>query len=286
MKNQPRVGLVVFAAGLPNWRAAGVRLCRQALNSGRFSKVSLVTDRTLPVDSPQFWQENRSVLSSRVKGFGFWIWKPYVIAEAMRQWSKDVDYVLYLDAGCEINDSVESMPRWLEYIELASTNSGRFAMTISGHPEKDWSKMDTMQMLGLTSDQRESDQVQATPLFAMRPSSAEFCDEWFQICKSENYRFVDDSPSALPNSATFREHRHDQAIFSGLVKKYGVETVADETFWAPNWSSEGLRYPIWAPRNRTRVPTLEKRLVPRCVRFSERAYSRAYRDLQKAWYQN
>jgi len=276
--DRPRVGLVTFAAGLPNWRAAGERLSRQALSSGRFSKISVVTDRTLPRDHRQFWRENKSILSSKVRGFGYWIWKPYLIGEALRQWSTDVDFVLYLDAGCEINNSEQSSHRWSEYLEMASSEAGRFAMTIPEHPEKDWSKMDTMQMLGLTHEQKESDQIQATPIFAMRKSSIEFCDEWFQICGSEGYRFIDDSPSHLPNVATFREHRHDQAVFSGLAKKYGVEAVPDETFWAPHWGSEGLQYPIWAPRNRTRVPTLDKRLMSSSIRFAERAYSKIHRD--------
>lgn len=283
MKANPRVGFVTFAAGLPNWRAAGKRLARQAEDSGWFEKVTLVTDRTLALDHETFWRENESVLSPGVRGFGYWIWKPYLIGEALRHWSNEVDFILYADAGCEINSSNEATQRWTQYLEMASGDQGRFAMSIPGHPEHDWSKMDTMHVLGLTPPQQKSDQIQATPLFVANEANIEFCAEWLRICRAENYRFVDNSPSALANVSSFSEHRHDQAIFSGLAKKYGMSTVPDETFWAPDWESQGKGYPIWTPRNRTRVSILDKRISGKTVRFVERAYSKIHREFSGRW---
>ena len=55
------------------------------------------------------------------------------------------------------------------------------------------------------------------------------CDEtrklakdWYNIASSNNYHFIDDTPSVRENINGFNEHRHDQSIFSLLVKKYGL----------------------------------------------------------------
>ncbi len=45
-------------------------------------------------------------------------------------------------------------------------------------------------------------------------------DFWYNIgC---NYHMIDDSPSIKENYNNFIEHRHDQAIFSLLLKKYNI----------------------------------------------------------------
>lgn len=101
-------------------------------------------------------------------------------------------------------------------------------MCLSKLPEHDWSKMDTMRVLGLTPSQQQSGQIAATiALFKVGQANIEFCNEWLRICREENYHFVDDSPSLLTNLPSFREHRHDQAVFSGLAKRIGISTIPD-----------------------------------------------------------
>ena len=45
--------------------------------------------------------------------------------------------------------------------------------------------------------------------------------EYYEI-GSQNYHFIDDSPSIYINFSCFVEHRHDQSIFSLLTKKYNL----------------------------------------------------------------
>ena len=39
-----------------------------------------------------------------------------------------------------------------------------------------------------------------------------------------NYHLIDDTPSLLENTVDFREHRHDQSIYSLLLKKYNIHS--------------------------------------------------------------
>jgi hypothetical protein len=61
--------------------------------------------------------------------------------------------------------------------------------------------------------------------------------EWYNI--SCNYNLLDDSTNIYINDYTFREHRHDQSIFSLLTKKYNI------------YSKETIEKAITIARNRT-----------------------------------
>jgi hypothetical protein len=277
----PRIGLVTFGAGLPNWRAAARRLGHQAAESGRFEKISVNTDHSMSTEHKEFFEKHATVLRPAVRGFGYWIWKPYLIEKALQEWGNEVDCIAYLDGGCEINSSPESQNRWEEYLHFTMQGKGRLVMQLTQYPEHEWSKGDTLDALGLDADNRLSGQIQTAPSF-FRSDSAnqDFTHEWLDMCVVDNYHLVDDTPSHLPNSPTFQDHRHDQAILSGLIKKYGAHVIPDETYWAPNWEETGKTFPIWAMRNRSGVSVLDQSLNGKIVRFSERLYSKIYRDVR------
>ena len=76
-------------------------------------------------------------------------------------------------------------------------------------------------------------------------------DECKLISTENNYHYIDDSESSIPNHKTFKgEHRFDQSIFSLISKKYNFYCISDETYWHPNWNNGGKEYPIWATRIR------------------------------------
>ena len=50
--------------------------------------------------------------------------------------------------------------------------------------------------------------------------TVDLVNEWYNI--SCNYHMIDDTPSIIPNVGSFKEHRHDQSIFSLLTKKYNI----------------------------------------------------------------
>ena len=48
-----------------------------------------------------------------------------------------------------------------------------------------------------------------------------FITEWLYLMTRDGYHFVTDAPSRIPNQPDFREHRHDQSVFSLLSKLRG-----------------------------------------------------------------
>ncbi len=268
-----RWALLTFGAGLPNWRAAAARLGRQARQIGWFDTVIVLTDRDLRSQYPDFAVRHKRILSARTRGYGFWIWKSYLIGEVWKALQASHNGLFYLDGGCQLNDSSSvALHRWRSYQEMA-LDCGVFAMHLPGHPEEHWSRLATMDRLALSPEQRRSPQVQGG-IVAISGSGRDLVAEWQSLSVEANYEFVRDATPCERNSPDFREHRHDQAIFSGLAKRYGVPTIPDETFWAPNWRVAGSEYPIWAARNRTRIPVEAEDPWSRALRFGEKASSR------------
>jgi hypothetical protein len=68
-------------------------------------------------------------------------------------------------------------------------------------------------------------------------NSKELVSEWYTL--SCDYHNIDDTPSILPNLENFKEHRHDQSIFSLLTKKYNM------------FSSRDLSNSVYIIRNRS-----------------------------------
>ena len=66
-----------------------------------------------------------------------------------------------------------------------------------------------------------TDQLQATTiLLCVCPETRNLIKEWYNI--SCDYHNIDDTPSISKNYDCFREHRHDQSIYSLLAKKYNL----------------------------------------------------------------
>ena len=61
-------------------------------------------------------------------------------------------------------------------------------------------------------------------LYVNNAENRAFVNEWFQLMTRDNYHFVTDAPSRIPNAPVFRDHRHDQSVFSLLAKQRGIAT--------------------------------------------------------------
>lgn len=116
--------LVTFADS--RLKHSAKRLIRQAKRMGVFSQLISLDESGLDVE---FRDNHSSILRPHVRGFGFWIWKPQVIIQALRS-LKNGQILLYLDVGCHLNH--RGIPRLLEYFEIVSkSKSGILAFNFT-----------------------------------------------------------------------------------------------------------------------------------------------------------
>lgn len=129
----------------------------------------------------------------------------------------DGDILLYLDCGCEIDIRKKSII--LEYLEYVKTDLIIGTVT---QIEKHWNKMDLLIKLDinypkyLDTRQRQGGAI----LFYICDKTRHLVNLWYDTCC--DYHMIDDTPSIAANLPGFREHRHDQSVFSLLTKKYNI----------------------------------------------------------------
>uniref|UniRef100_A0A6C0JIC2 DUF5672 domain-containing protein n=1 Tax=viral metagenome TaxID=1070528 RepID=A0A6C0JIC2_9ZZZZ len=212
--NEKRV-FITFGAGGQNYIDSGNRLLKQCSQLGLFDKTILYTDADLKEDS-EFWSKHGQFIESNSRGFGYWLWKPWIIKKTMAT-MQDGDILVYADAGCEIDITKGHILQKL-FDEIKT----KYIIGSKTCYEKSWTKMDLIMHLNMVDHPLlDIRQHQATTnIYRVCSTVRNFVNDWYEIgC---NYHLIDDSPSVSPNLDVFIEHRHDQSIFSLLSKKMGI----------------------------------------------------------------
>jgi hypothetical protein len=206
---------ITFGAGNENFLKAVDRLTNQAKQTNLFDNVIGYTDEYLRNDK-EFWEKHSNFILSNPRGYGYWIWKPYIIKKTLEQMT-DGDKLLYLDCGCEIHILKKNIIK--EKLDLVKKNSIISTNTLI---EKEWNKMDLIIKLGVLDDKYlNSRQKQAgVNLYFVCDKIRNFVNEWYELCC--DYHNIDNTPSVNKNFDCFKEHRNDQSVFSLLGKKYNL----------------------------------------------------------------
>ena len=132
---------LTFGGGNENYHAAAKRLSKQVARFELFDKIIPLNEEYLQNDIV-FWSQHSNFILNNKIGFGFWIWKPYIILKQLEK-MEEGDTLLYLDCGCEANFyAKEKMSLLLEIVKTKN-----ILLTTSGLPEKEWTKRDILYIL-------------------------------------------------------------------------------------------------------------------------------------------
>ena len=150
------------------------------------------------------------------KGYGYWIWKPYIIKETLCK-INDNDFLLYLDGRSGLRRTGKPI-RWLDNFILEN----KFDMAIWQmiHKEMSWTNGDIFAAfnLDLNSKLVKTGQFAAT-FHAWRKNirSLNFINEWLNFLL-DNREICRDEVSQNLNHKKFIGNRHDQSVFSLMIK--------------------------------------------------------------------
>ena len=245
--------LVLFAEGSYDLRAAGRRLKRQAKESGLFSTITLDNKRTLVKNHSDFYFTFKEFISKNPRGYGKWIWKPYLILSKLNEIPSG-DGVIYLDSGCYFNLKTENARlRFTDYLTMAKKH-GSLAMQLYDFEfsspdltDSRHSKPFLLDFPPIKEDHYQTNQVQAGIVFLINNSqNLEFLTQWHKLTIYYN-QLLSDKSYLVKNSIFVEDFNWDQSIFSLLYKQSEFFCLKDETYFSPNWF-EGERFPIWAMR--------------------------------------
>jgi hypothetical protein len=203
-------------------------LCQKSMERNGVDLCAMATETYI---YPYFKLLNQDIFRNK-RGCGYWLWKPYLIWEQLNRIG-DGEILIYSDAGVEFIGNVNHIISRMDQDVFLFGNNWNHA---------DWCKFDVMKAInfshiigganGLVS-YGDLKQAQASVIFIRKsPESVRFVKEWLLWCQMPG--FIDDSPSIAPNTPTFQEHRHDQAILTCLQIKHGYRL-----HWWPASYSDG-----------------------------------------------
>ncbi len=215
------------------------RIEKEAIIFKKFNKIHKIHIKRPNDFDDNFKNKHIKFIESNKRGYGYWIWKPYFIQQTLNI-MEDNDILIYADAGCTLN--IKGLYRFKEYINLVKNSEYGIITFQLPYPEYQYTKMDTIESI---NSNLNSKQLHATVIIMRKcPHVLNIVNQW--VLFSENYHLIDDTPSIKPNHSEFKDHRHDQSIFSLICKKMGSIIIPDETFDFDNKNNK----PFWATRKK------------------------------------
>lgn len=200
------------------FRKAQIFNTKTALEIG---KVDCVLEYGPELIDKSFFEKNRKILEHQ-KGAGYWLWKPYIILDALKKFDQG-DVIIYSDSASHFLTKVDYLT---DLIEQSGQDIIPFELELL---EKDWSKRDAFVIMGVEDlDFHLSRQRLGSPIIA---KVSDFSINFFEKCLNfaTDARVISDAPNTcgLDNYFGFQSNRHDQTIFSLLSKKYGLQAFRD-----------------------------------------------------------
>ncbi|MDE0003829.1 MAG: hypothetical protein OXQ29_14160 [Rhodospirillaceae bacterium] len=230
---------------LVNYATPHFAACRRvssaaALQIGGFDRVIEMSPTDLSTDFRRRYAHHlRHPL-----GAGYWVWKPHVIERALAGCGDD-DCLFYCEAGVAFTAAADPLVALLR-----SSQTG--VLTFANHwLERQWTKRDAFEALGCAAPAfTDSPQVVSglSGWRRRRPEALDLLREW--LCLMAEERLVANGPSRSgPEHPSFREHRHDQSLFSVLCKRRGIDAYRAAPWRPPDPADAQPDYPVLARRN-------------------------------------
>jgi len=188
--------------------------CSQSAKQVGFDEVISYTINDI---SKSFIEKNKNIFI-QTRGFAYWIWKPYFINKTLQKMN-DGDLLVYSDSGSYYQSSVEPLIE-----KVKNDKHGVLSFELNGLFEKEYTKRDAYILMGLDEDKySQTSQREATYIWLIKNSfTTDLISKYLEYAQNEN--IITDLPNTLgENYPEFKDHRHDQSIWSLLCKKYDIE---------------------------------------------------------------
>ncbi len=210
--------LVSFAT--KNFKDSQKLLNQSALKFGIDEVVNFTPEDIKITD---FYKKNRAILDQK-RGAGYWLWKPYIILQVLNK-INDGDILAYSDSGIEIIDNLEPL------FKILQNDKDILTFSNNGHLNKTWTKRDCFILMNCDSEKYwEAEQRLASfHLYKKSTLSADFLKDWLKYAEDERIITDKENTQGYENLDGFKDHRHDQSIFSILAVKNNIEMFRDPT---------------------------------------------------------
>ena len=227
-----------------NYFKAVERICKEAKQFSIFNKIIGLTESYLKEDNI-FWNNHNKFIMNNERGYGLWIWKPYIIKKQLEQMEYN-DILVYADSGCILN--INGKDRMNQYIDLSRNSKSGIVCFQLSQIECEWTKKDVINYLNATDLLETKQLIGGISIIRKCSESIGIINKWYDLCCV--YNLLDNSPSIEKNVDTFVEHKNDQSIWSLIIKQNNNSIILDDETYFEDWEKDGKLFPIWAKRKR------------------------------------
>jgi len=203
---------------------------KMGLKYGGFDKV---TEYKIEDLDPEFREKYKDILSIK-RGGGQWLWKPYIVLDALKK-AEDGDIIFYLDSGAY----------FIKNVDLILKEMGDDWLYVTDIPliEKNFTKPSCFVNMGCDEDKyKYTNQIQSGYIAIRNCEIArKFFEEWLLYSEDPGCLLsLGDFPPTENVGEEFLTHREDQSVLSLLCKKWGIKQHRDPSqngfFDADNYS--------------------------------------------------
>lgn len=208
-----KIKVLTFAKG--EYEKSQKILSNYLSDLGILKQINL-TNRDLP---QEFLEEKKDFFLEK-RGYGYWIWKPYIIKEELYRLNDD-EILLYIDSTDLPNKSFfDFVLEHFKKNEVLLINRG-------GYIHGEWTKRDCFVYMNCDETKYyNSLQLDAGVIGVMKNTTTiNLINEWQKVMNNKS--IIDDSPNTmnLPNLNNFKEHRHDQSVLTNLSICKNIKSV-------------------------------------------------------------
>lgn len=177
-----------------------------------------------PADIDEEFRKKNEVILSAKKGNGYYLWKPYFLNKAYSE-LQEGDYLIYTDAGSIYVNKIQYL---IDCMEKENLDIMTFSLE-NDKLERRYTKRDALILMGCDTPQY-TDTPQSIGGYVILKKSP-FVEKFLKedLMYAQDRRIITEEPNILgkENYQDFIVHRHDQAVWSLMVKKYGLKRFRD-----------------------------------------------------------
>ena len=166
------------------------------------------------------------------RGYGYWIWKPYIIEAAMEE-TEPGTLIFYTDIAVTLARAPESLLDVARDLDILTFRVG------SGYAQREYTKRDAFVLLKADEPRYWDDEQSHGGFVAVRNNDAgrKFVRTWKKYLRDT--RILTDKPNEMgfPNLPGFVDHRHDQSVLSILATRDNIPLFRDPS----QWGNDGTR---------------------------------------------
>lgn len=243
-----------------------IRLKREAINSNFFDTITIYRPNDI-----EFQTKFKEVLSLK-RGGGYYIWKPQIIIQKMREIEEN-DIIVYLDAGSSINKL--GYKKFREYIDLISESEYGF-LTFPCNKGKTYLTDKLLNSIEYLFNHVIDDDIQnyiaGHFIIKKNNNSKKILESFIQLLEFDKFLITDKYNKETKNKDFKGDSRHDQSIFSILFNIYGCINTNDPHYFGDRdnaFTNDNYKlYPFLATRYRhIKLPNKEIKINRKLLIF-------------------